>query len=406
MKIHVTLDDANGESQRHTLSDEGQLTFGRGSKADVRVVAAGVSRIHCRIEGDGDRFWLVDLDSRHGTFVNDGRVTRYLLYDGDFIKIGSAELDVRIEGDLPTSPGETMPEVEESSPDIAAADAVARADPWHQGLTGQIVGSYQLLERLGRNEFVAVYRSRQLNVRRPVAFKVLARPIAEDDECVARLLGASGEAGKLKHRHVVHTYDVGHEDEMAFLVTEFVAGRTLKGVLTSERRRAKLTPSRAAKIATHVARALHHAHDHGVLHRTITPKHIMLGQDGRAKLADFGLAACLERFARKSIAERGARMGMLCYLAPEQIDEQDDVDERTDIYALGAVLYHMLTGSPPFANDAEALEAIGRDTPVPPTDVNPDIPASLSDLAMRALSKDPDDRPRSADKLLAALREA
>jgi len=407
MKLHVKPTKTQDPSQRYTISGNGCLAFGRGSQSDVQIIGSGVSRQHCRIEGDGERFWLIDMDSKHGTFVNDQRISRYLLYDGDLIQIGSKRFEIEIEAEAadarpvaPVSPQRT------AAP--SAADGLAPSagtSLWHQTLTGQIVSSYQLLERLGRNEFLAVYRARHLSVGRAVAFKVLCQSVAEDEECVKRLLRGSRGAAQLKHKNVVHTYDVGREDELAFLVTEFVSGRTLKGVLTSEKRLAKLTPARAGKIAAHVARALRHAHESGVVHGGIIPKCVMLSRDGTAKLADFGLAACLACFARKDLPRWGVRMGLVGYLAPEQIASDGLADERTDIYSLGAVLYHMLAGVPPFPNDPDALRRIPSTVPAPPARIAPDIPAPLSDLAMQALSKAPDSRPQTASDFLMALRK-
>ncbi|HID21795.1 MAG TPA: FHA domain-containing protein [Planctomycetaceae bacterium] len=404
MKLHVKTTNADGPSQRYTIPKDGRLTFGRGSQADVQIVTRGVSRQHCCIEGDGERFWLVDLDSKHGTFVNDQRISRYLLYDGDVIQIGSKQFEVEIEGEPSDAPVISPP----PSPDLSASPAgpapAARDNPWHQSLSGQIVGSYQLLERLGRNEFVAVYRARHLSVGRPVAFKVLCRSVVEEKGCVQCLLRGSRAAAQLKHKNVVHTYDVGHEDDLAFLVTEFVSGRTLKGVLTSEKRLAKLTPARAGKIAAHMARALRHAHESGVVHGNIIPKYVMLSRDGIAKLADFGLAASLMCFAKKDLSHRAVRMEIVSYLAPEQITSDGLVDERTDIYCLGAILYHMLTTQPPFPNAPESLDRIPNALPTPPSRIVSHVPAPLSDLCMHALSKAPENRPQTANDFLVALR--
>lgn len=261
---------------------------------------------------------------------------------------------------------------------------------------------YRLTGLLARGGMATVYRALDERLERPVAVKVMHRGLADDPDFVARFTREARSAARLSAPEVVAVYDQGRDEQTgaAYLVMEHVEGRDLRALL---RDRGVLSPARALSLLEPVLRALAAAHRAGIVHRDVKPENVLLGDDGRVKVADFGLARAVQTSELTSTT--GLLIGTVAYLAPEQI-ERGTADARTDVYAAGVVLWEALTGAPPYAADTPmqvAYRHVHEDVPAPSTVVG-GIPPALDDLVVRATRRDPALRPPDAGAFLAEVR--
>ncbi|MGH2724676.1 MAG: protein kinase domain-containing protein [Actinomycetota bacterium] len=258
-----------------------------------------------------------------------------------------------------------------------------------------LAGRYELDRPLGSGGMGRVFLATDRVLGRSVAVKVLAPHLARDEHAVSRFRREARSAAGLAHPAIVSVYDSGSENGWHYLVMEHVEGRTLGQVLREE---GLLLAGRAAEIAAELARALSEAHAAGIVHRDVKPGNVMVTPDGEVKVVDFGIAGAV---SSDSATETAAILGTVSYLAPEQVRGRP-ADPRSDLYALGVVLYEMLTGRPPFVADAPLAVAYKHveEAPVPPSELNPDVPPALEAVVMRALAKDPQQRYPSAEAVL------
>ncbi|HEX40654.1 MAG TPA: serine/threonine protein kinase, partial [Phycisphaerales bacterium] len=213
----------------------------------------------------------------------------------------------------------------------------------------QIPG-YKILGKLGSGAMAIVYKARQLSLNRQVAIKVLPKRFSENPEYVERFYKEGQAAGKLNHPNIVQAIDVGEAAGYHYFVMEYVEGKTLADDLVGGQ---AMDERQALDIIIQVAHALAHAHHHGLIHRDVKPKNIMISKTGAVKLADMGLAREMTD-VKLAETEAGKAYGTPYYIAPEQIRGKIDIDGRADIYGLGATFYHMVTGRVPFMADDSA----------------------------------------------------
>ncbi|MDP9221152.1 MAG: Stk1 family PASTA domain-containing Ser/Thr kinase, partial [Actinomycetota bacterium] len=271
----------------------------------------------------------------------------------------------------------------------------------------QLGGRYEIGDLLGRGGMAEVHIGRDARLGRAVAVKMLRPDLARDPSFQARFRREAHSAASLNHPAVVAVYDTG-EDEFAgnpvpYIVMEYVEGSTLRDLLTSGRR---LMPERALEIVDGVLAALAYSHAHGIVHRDIKPANVMLTRAGDVKVMDFGIA--------RAVADQSATMtatsaviGTAQYLSPEQA-RGEQVDARSDLYSTGCLLYELLTGRPPFVGDSPVSVAYQhvREEPQPPSSLDPDVPAAVDAIVMRALTKDREQRYQNADQMRADIGRA
>jgi serine/threonine-protein kinase len=271
-------------------------------------------------------------------------------------------------------------------------------------------GRYEIQGLLGRGGMGAVYRARQTDLDRPVCVKVIAPELARDAILVGRLQREARSAARVPSDNVVQVYEAGIENGIPFIAMELVEGRSVAEVL---RDKGRLAPDEAVRIAIAAARGLEAAHKAAVLHRDVKPANLLLANDGRVKVADFGLAK-LEKTEASRDATPGAPLsiageivGTPDYMSPEQA-EGGPLDGRTDLYQLGVTLYEMLTGVRPFrASSAIATLALVLTTPPPPLRSHvPEIPGALEAVCQKLMAKDPAGRPANATEAIALLEGA
>jgi serine/threonine-protein kinase len=269
-------------------------------------------------------------------------------------------------------------------------------------LTGRLLDDRYRLDRLvARGGMATVYVATDTRLDRQVAVKVMHRALADDPEFVARFAREARAAARVQAPEVVAVHDQGTDREtgLAYLVMEHVQGINLRQLLLE---RGALSPARAVSIVEQVLRALAAAHAAGLVHRDVKPENVLLGDDGRVKVADFGLARAIE--TSNLTQTTGLLIGTVAYLAPEQV-ESGTADARSDVYATGVLLWELLTGAPPYAGDkplSVAYRHVHEDVP-PPSSAVGGIPPELDDLVVRATRRDPAQRPVDAAEFLAEL---
>jgi beta-lactam-binding protein with PASTA domain/tRNA A-37 threonylcarbamoyl transferase component Bud32 len=263
-------------------------------------------------------------------------------------------------------------------------------------------GRYRVEEELGRGGMARVFRGTDTVLGRPVAIKILAPQFAEDANFVTRFRREAQAAARLNNPHVVGVYDTGSDDGIHFIVMEYVEAKTLADFLAGGSR---ILPDRAIELAESVCEALAVAHAAGIVHRDVKPANIMVARDGSVKVTDFGIARLTT--SADTVAQTAAVLGTASYLSPEQAQGQP-VDQRSDLYSLGAVLYEMVAGQPPFSGDTAVAVASKHvlEQPVPPSQLNPDVSPELDAVIMKALAKNPANRYQTAQEFRADLERA
>jgi eukaryotic-like serine/threonine-protein kinase len=259
---------------------------------------------------------------------------------------------------------------------------------------------YRLLERVGSGGMAEVWCAEDLQLGRRVALKLLHRRFAEDAEFVERFRREASSAAALQHPNVVAVYDRGEWGGTYYIAMEFLDGRSLKQLIREE---APLDALTAIDVTVQVLRAARFAHQRGVVHRDIKPHNVIVDLDGRARVTDFGIA----RAGASDMTETGSIMGTAQYLSPEQAQGLA-VSPQSDLYAIGIVLYELLTGRVPFDGESAVTIALKQvsEAPVPPSAWNPAVPPELDAIVLHALEKNPAARFASADEFIAALEGA
>ena len=262
---------------------------------------------------------------------------------------------------------------------------------------------YQIIEKLGAGGTSIVYRGQDLLLNRMVTIKILREEYAGNNDFVRRFRHEAQAVASLSHNNIVSVYDVGFEENMHYIVMEFVAGESLKEYI---QHRGALKLNEACNIITQVLAGLQHAHEHGIVHRDIKPHNILLGKDARAKVTDFGIAVGMSDVTM-TYNTSSRIMGSVHYISPEQVQGLA-VTEKSDIYSAGVVFYEMLTGRLPYVGETPisiAMQHVQGDL-VLPHQINPDVPMGISYVVMRAMRKNPEMRYEDARQMAEAVRAA
>jgi len=350
-----------------------RLTMGRRSASPIPVLDPKSSREHAVVTRKGDLFFLQDL-SRNGTLVNGQPASRNAehptpLHFGDKIQIGDTEMEL----------------IDESKEPI-----------------GIEIPGYKILEKIGHGGMGTVYKARQLSMDRVVALKVLSEKYSANREFVDRFIREARAAGRLNHPNVIHVHDVSKVNQLHFFSMEFVDGFSLKELL---RIQGKLEPGKILDIALQTAKALEFAHENGIVHRDIKPDNIMITKDGVVKLADLGIAKSFdEETANDATHQQRRVLGTPHYMAPEQALGKE-IDHRVDIYALGATMYHTLTGHTPFTGSTahEVIRAHIQESLPPIQEFSPQVPDALCFIVERMMAKMPEKRYPNMTRLIEDL---
>jgi serine/threonine-protein kinase len=271
-----------------------------------------------------------------------------------------------------------------------------------QGIARDTVvdGRYRIIGRLGSGGMADVYLAEDTQLGRKVALKLLYRRFADDAEFVERFRREASSAAGLQHPNIVQVFDRGEWDGTYYIAMEYLEGRNLKQVV---RDHGALEPALAVDLVIQILKAARFAHRRGVVHRDVKPHNVIVDDEGRAKVTDFGIA----RAGASEMTETGSIMGTAQYLSPEQA-QGHPVDSRADLYSIGIVLYELLTGALPFDAESPVTIALKQVTeePTAPMRLNPAVSRALDAVVMRALRKEPAERFQDADEFIAALESA
>lgn len=263
------------------------------------------------------------------------------------------------------------------------------------------LGRYEVIEELGQGAMGVVYKARDPLIDRVVAIKTINLSLAQEEkeEYEGRFYQEARAAGRLSHPNIVTIYDVGKSGDVAYIAMEFLEGRELRDILNEGQR---MPVELVLDVTAQVAMGLAYAHEHDIVHRDVKPSNIMVLRDGHVKITDFGIARMASAAVR---TQTGMVLGSPKYMSPEQVTGKT-LDQRSDIFSLGVMLYEMLTGQPPFAG--ENVNAIMYQTlnavPSSPGSLNPDVPDMLNFIVAKALAKELDDRYQNSRELAEDLR--
>ncbi|PQP87743.1 Stk1 family PASTA domain-containing Ser/Thr kinase [Paenibacillus sp. AR247] len=262
----------------------------------------------------------------------------------------------------------------------------------------ELGGRYEVIERIGGGGMALVYKAHDILLGRNVAIKVLRQQFVHDEEFIRRFRREAQSAASLSHSNVVSIYDVGQEDDIHYIVMEYVEGHNLDEII---KERAPLQVDEAVRIASQICDALDHAHQNQIIHRDIKPHNIMIGRNGRVKVTDFGIARAV---TSTTITQTGSVVGSVHYFSPEHA-KGVVTGEKSDLYSLGIVLYQMLTARLPFLGESPISVALKhlQEEFEEPREVNPLIPQSVENIILKSMRKNPQERYQSAKEMLQDL---
>lgn len=420
--------EGSNAGQRIALAETTTVLIGRGEDCGLRLSDPGASRVHCRIVSAAGRAFIEDAASRWGTLVNGTAIDTQELQPGDRIVIGDTELSIELDSPeaITQPPARHRPAT--PSPFFEHAPAPVRAaqtlnPPPRTVNFPQLVGQPFLRFRVGnmvaRTRSGAVYRAfdpgrASHNTAQPsdvgpdervIALKVFSPESLGDEQSKRRFVRAIRAMLPLQHEHLVRLYTAGRWHGLCFAASEFVEGESVTQVIQRVGIAGMLDWRRAWQLAVAIAGALEYAHGRGILHRNVTPGHILIGRDwSQIKLGDLMLAKALDDCGER-ITRPGEFVGNLRYLAPEQLAGDGWVDHRADVYSLGATLYAVLTGRPPFdgATTGEIVHAVLTGRVEPPSRLHMGIPPAFEGVVLRMMARSPDERFASASEVLRQL---
>ncbi|MBI5369082.1 MAG: protein kinase [Planctomycetes bacterium] len=359
------------EKGRSVLIGKSSVLVGRDPAASLRISDTLSSRLHFRLEARLDGYWLVDQESMNGTYVNGERIRERKLAVGDKVQVGETLFSfLADEGE--SKQGEMLAPLRKRG--------------------------YRVESRLGRGGMGTVYKAVQVSLNRIVALKILSPELVRDRNFISLFIQEARACASLNHPNIVQVYDVGKEEDIYFFSMEFLPGGSVQDILAKEKR---LSVPRVIDVIHDAARGLEYAERKQLVHRDIKPDNLMIGEDGIIKIGDLGLAMSLKDRAKD---DSGVIFGTPHFIAPEQFLGKP-VDHRADIYALGASLYRMLSGTTPYTgnNVREILLRKVREEPPPLAGAAPGLPPRLIQICERMMQKDPEQRYQSATQLLADL---
>ncbi len=304
------------------------------------------------------------------------------------------EIQRRLKGsESPFTPHETDSTITDQT-DRIDKPTFPDESPQNETLSQMRISKYNIIQELGAGSSGIVYQAFDTELSRPVAIKMLRRQVFANDDQVNRLRREARSVASLSHPNILSLYEIGQrENENPFLVFEFVDGKSLGQILQDEK---ILKPRRAAELIRSVATGLDSAHGSGMIHRDIKPTNIIIQRDSnQPKIVDFGLA--IDHEYESKLTKQGMIAGTPTYMSPEQVQPDNHLDHRTDIYSLGIVLYECLTGEVPFRGVVKTtLNRIASEIPVDPVKLNSSVPKDLATITLKAISKDPNKRYQSA----------
>jgi serine/threonine protein kinase len=404
VSLELVVISGPDKDRKFTLNVGPDLMIGRSATAQYQLNDPRVSRNHAQVMLEGDKVTLTCNGGSGGTFVNGEKVSKHVLKPGDVVKVGDTQLRLQL-GDLPLDVALAQSAGAKKLVAGSGKATAAAIDELH-GLVGTTLSHYEINMVIGTGRTSVVFHATDTKDDRPVALKVLQPEFASDDEEVQRFVRAIKTMLPLKHDNLVRLYGAGREGKYCWVAMEYIAGENMQQVIDRLGVAGRLDWRKTFRTAVHVARALEYVHEQSILHRNITPTNILLEATSKTvKLGDLMLAKAMEGIMAKQITRPGEIVGDVAYMSPERTRGPEDVDHRSDLYALGAAVYALLTGKPPFtgATLVEKITRIRQTEPEKPSKFQMSIPGQFEGVVMKLLAKRPEDRYQSATALLAEL---
>jgi serine/threonine protein kinase len=398
MTIQLTVIAGPDKGRSFPLEPGTPLLVGRSKDTQTKLNDPAASRVHCQVQLEGDQVVVQDRQSAAGTWVNGKRVTQHTLRAGDVIRVGDTQLRFET-GDLA---GQST-----LAPANPAAARAAAAPERLNELVGKTLSHYAIAAVAAKGQSGVVFHATDSNDNKDVALKVLLPEFSKNEEEMQRFVRAMKTVLPLRHPNLVTLYGAGKTGPYCWIAMEYVEGESLTQVIKRIGTANMLDWRHALRVAAHVGRALDYAHGQSIIHRAITPQNIMVRTaDKAAKLGDLMLAKALEGTLAEQVTRPGEILGDLRYVSPERTrGSSADIDGRSDVYSLGATVYALLTGRPPFEGGSlpETIMKIRTAEPVKPTKYQLAIPAMFEGTVLKMLAKNPGDRFQTAAEMLADL---
>jgi hypothetical protein len=430
MFTHLLIVAGPDQGQKIPLPQGQPLLLGRGRQVEMPLTDLRVSRAHCQVQVEGARVVVTDRGSTGGTFINGLRVESAALRPGDILQIGDTQL--RLYSDVVADMATLAPDIVEAQPFDPSSEeralgpedgpaaltpppTPAAAEPSRLPLlsadrlgelTGLTLAHFEVGPMMARGQSGIVFRARDTRDDRTVALKVLRPEFARSQQEVQRFIRAMRTVLPFRHDNLVTLYGAGKKGPYCWISMELVEGESLTQVIQRIGVAGMLDWRHAYRVAVHLARALEFAHGRHVIHRNLTPQNVLVRDADRVtKLGDLMLAKALEGGLAENLTRPGEILGDVRYMSPERTLGSDAVDERSDIYSLGALVYALLTGRAPIEGSSliETLTQIRSVTPEKPRKFQMSIPDRFESIVLTMLAKRPEDRFPTAAKLREAL---
>jgi serine/threonine protein kinase len=402
MSLQLLVIAGPDKDRAFTLQAGPELMLGRSQRCLYRLTDPRASRAHCQLLLEGEQATVIDASSG-GTFVNGAPVSRHRLKLGDVLQIGDTQLRLQM-GDFPLEVAlAALAEAPAPAPKNAAPK---KAPDKLEALSGQTLSHYDIGPVVGRGQSGIVFHATDTKDNRSVALKVLLPEFSRDEEEMQRFIRSMKTALPLRHPHLIAVYGAGKTGKYCWVAMEYVAGENLTEVIERLGVAGMLDWKNAFRVAVQIGRALAYAHAQQIIHRNVTPKNILVDATNKAaKLGDLMLAKALEGALAQQITRPGELVGEVAYMAPERTRGMTGVDGRSDLYGLGATVYALLTGRPPFEGSSlvEKITRIRQTEPVKPTKYQMGIPHRFEEVVLKTLAKRPEERYQTAQELVKEL---
>jgi serine/threonine protein kinase len=402
-----------GPEKGRTFSlDDGQTLFiGRGQASDTKINDPQMSRMHCRIQVDGGRTTLFDDGSSSGTLIGGVKISEQDLQPGDVFQVG----DTQIRYVLQSNPHDRTTVI--GNPILAPASfkapaslkAPANPNPVIaplKNLLGQSLAHYRLDSIIAEGNSGMVFKAHDSEKNRVAAVKVLRPDPTHSEEQKERFVRAMKTMLPVRSPHIVQLFNAGKNGPYCWCAMEYVDGESMTAVIRRIGVEGMLDWREAFRVAVHIGRALQTAFEQSIIHRNVTPANIVRRHADRVcLLGDLMLAKALDGSLAKQVTMPGQLIGEVAYMSPERTRDAQTADHRSDIYGLGATLYALLTGRPPFDGDSlpELIRLVRTEEPRKPKEFQLSINEMFQDSVLKMLAKRPDDRFRNPGELLRAL---
>jgi serine/threonine protein kinase len=382
-----------------TLQPGTDLMMGRSPHSLYHLSDMKICRSHCQIVLENEQATLLDPEN-NGTQVNGVKVSRQVLKVGDIIALGDTQM--RLQQSKPKPPKNATP-----APAPAEPEVVIEVTPKDlEMLSGQMLSHYRVGSVVGAGRCTVVFEAADTKTREMVALKVLLPQLAHTEEEIQRFVKAMKTLLHLSHPNLITLYGAGKSGQYCWVAEEYVTGEPLANIIKEGRKTKSLDWRLAFQVALHIGRALSYAQEHNLVHGHINPQNILLEADSRtAKLSDLVLARVLEEEMAEHGIHAGEMVGDVDFMSPERTRGLERVDHRSDLFSLGATVYALLTGRPPFEAETplERITRIRKSDPFKPSKFQPDIPPEFETVVLKMLAKKAAERYQTASELLVQL---